>query len=1167
GATAGSYTVTATVGELAPVGFALANVAGAAAAIEIVDGDAQSVTVTEPFAALRVRVRDASGNPVAGEAVTFTAPTTAASVGFAAPAPITDAQGLTAITATANAIAGGLTVTARIEAGATATFQLTSTADVPATITVAATASPQAMTVLQAFSEPLAVTVTDRFGNPTPNIVVAYSVPAAPTATLDVATATTDAAGHAHVSATAGVTSGAYVVRAAVTGIPDAAVFSLTNLAGPPATIGLLAGDPQSAVVDTAFATALSVVVRDADGNGVPNAVVAFAAPAQDVTAILTSSSAASDGNGIATMLARAGTVTGTYAVTATLAGAASPVAFTLTNTPGSAATITASTGSTPQRAAVTTDFVQPLVATVTDAFGNAVPGLAVTYTAPTTGATGTLAAATAITAGDGRCALAITAGSVAGGYLVTATTTGITVPATFELTNLAGPAQTIRAFAGAAQEAVVATAFTAAIDAIVEDAQGNPVADAEVTFVAPATGASALVATATTVTDASGHATTVVSANTVAGAFTLVALTPLGAAPAAFELVNLPGAPATVTAVSGTPQAIEVSHGFALPLVVAVADAHGNRVPDAQVDFVTASHPGATLSTTSLTTDVDGQAHVLAVADTVIGTFSVVATVEGATAATFILTNLASAPGQVLVRTGGAQHVLATTAFAPVTFQIVDAFGNAVAGATLVVEVPSAGATAILGATLPSDANGEVTVALTAGAEVGSFVLSAHATGALTPATTTLTVDAIPTTMAVSGPGQVAVDQPVFITVVVSAAIGTPTGTVTIAGADGRDLGTAVLANGSATLELATQPLGSHTFVVRYAAQGSYGASADGTVTVETLDDSGSLSGSGGCSVGGSGGGALALVLLALVLGRGRRRVQLAGLMVAVSMMQAGSAAADDPAGARAIDRYQVAAADSSWFTVDSIAFAGHRDVALLLVGDYALRPLIAYDADGSERARIVTDSFVLHFGGSVTLVDRVRLSANVPMAVYQDGNGATYNGMPLPSPIAAFGDVSVAGDVRVSGTSIGPFRIAVGGRLALPTGSRTNFMSDGVVGFEPRVLVAGTQGPIEYAAAASALLRSTTMMAGEPFGSELRFAAGVGARLARGRLLVGPELTSATPFTHGLANGTPLELELGAHYTITDHLRIGLAACLGIINAPGTPSNRGLLAFAWNP
>ena len=88
----------------------------------------------------------------------------------------------------------------------------------------------------------------------------------------------------------------------------------------------------------------------------------------------------------------------------------------------GAPAAITATAG-TPQSTTAGTAFATALQATVTDVYGNPVPGVTVTFTAPTTGAGGSFRGlTTAVTGSDGVATAApFVANTTAGSYTVTA--------------------------------------------------------------------------------------------------------------------------------------------------------------------------------------------------------------------------------------------------------------------------------------------------------------------------------------------------------------------------------------------------------------------------------------------------------------------------------------------------------------------------------------------------------------------------------------------------------------------------------------------------------------------------------------------------------------------------------------------------------------------------
>jgi hypothetical protein len=132
-ATAGAFTVAATITGLTPANFELTNVTGALVSITATSGTPQSAAVNANFAApLVATVVDGNQNPVSGALVTFEVPATGASGTFAGGVNTasTNASGVaTSAAFTANGSVGTYTVTATVASGAEpANFILTNTA-------------------------------------------------------------------------------------------------------------------------------------------------------------------------------------------------------------------------------------------------------------------------------------------------------------------------------------------------------------------------------------------------------------------------------------------------------------------------------------------------------------------------------------------------------------------------------------------------------------------------------------------------------------------------------------------------------------------------------------------------------------------------------------------------------------------------------------------------------------------------------------------------------------------------------------------------------------------------------------------------------------------------------------------------------------------------------
>jgi 5-hydroxyisourate hydrolase-like protein (transthyretin family) len=324
---------------------------------------------------------------------------------------------------------------------------------------------------------------------------------------------------------------------------------TLDSVALDPSSGSVIAVDatPQNATVGEPFANPLQVQVLDLNGDPMSGVTVTFAAPADGASAVLSDTQVMTDGNGFASITATANNLAGTYTVSASVEGVDTPASFTMTNTAGAAASTVAATG-TVQSATVGTPFPDPLVVSVTDAFGNPVQGVDVTFAAPGSGASAILSAETVATDANGLAQVTATANDVVGDYTITATVDGIDPPASFSLSNRLDDGTTITDDSGDDQQASIGGAFACALTANVTDAQGAPLAGAAVDFVAPDTGASATLSngvvsgsTVRATTDASGTATITATANDVAGEYLVTAqLVGSSAATIDFGLANV---------------------------------------------------------------------------------------------------------------------------------------------------------------------------------------------------------------------------------------------------------------------------------------------------------------------------------------------------------------------------------------------------------------------------------------------------------------------------------------------------------------------------------------------------------------------------------------------------------------------------------------------------
>lgn len=139
----------------------------------------------------------------------------------------------------------------------------------------------------------------------------------------------------------AGATSGSVVVTV---GGKASNGMTFTVIPAAPASITATAGTPQSAAVNTAFATQLQATVKDSGNNPVSGVTVTFTAPANGASGTFVGgmNTATTNTQGVATAAVfTANGTAGSYTVTASVPSVPTPANFSLTNLASSAPTIT----------------------------------------------------------------------------------------------------------------------------------------------------------------------------------------------------------------------------------------------------------------------------------------------------------------------------------------------------------------------------------------------------------------------------------------------------------------------------------------------------------------------------------------------------------------------------------------------------------------------------------------------------------------------------------------------------------------------------------------------------------------------------------------------------------------------------------------------------------
>lgn len=342
-----------------------------------------------------------------------------------------------------------------------------------------------------------------------------------------------------------------------------------------PVFLSKVAGDSQTTTVQSPVPVPPAVQVTDAQDNPVPGVTVTFL------------------------VAAGGGTVSGQTAVTDSL-GVAAAGAWTLGRTAGpnllrvsvDSLTVTFTANGTPGPAAMATPSDLALTGTVglalavpptvlvTDAYGNAVAGVTVTFAVMAGG--GSVTGDTAVTDVHGRAAVGSwVLGTVTGTNTLSASVSGLP-PITLTATARSGPAASAVKLAGDGQMGGVSAAVDTLPAVLVRDAYGNPASGAVVTFAVASGGGT--VAGAVRTTDTTGMARVGVwTLGPDPGPNTLVA-----------EITGLPAVTFTAVAVDRCAEAAPYAFGTNVSGTLSAADC---RFPGGEfTDFYSASATAVTV-------------------------------------------------------------------------------------------------------------------------------------------------------------------------------------------------------------------------------------------------------------------------------------------------------------------------------------------------------------------------------------------------------------------------------------------------------------------------------------------------------------------------------------------------------------------------------------------
>jgi adhesin/invasin len=571
------------------------------------------------------------------------------------------------------------------------------------------------------------VRVNDGAGNALSGITVTFaSVFGGGTVTGG--TAVTNGSGIATVGTwTLGTIAGTNNVTATVGALT--ANFQATGVAGPAAKLALSTPPSPTASSGAPLAQQPQVQRQDQFGNPVQGSGVVITASVLTGSGTLTNATATTNAAGLATFsgLTISGSA-GALTLDFNSAGVTHIASGNITLGGGAAAAIANSAGDN-QTAAVGTNVAIAPSVLVTDAAGNPVAGVAVTF-APTLGG-GSTPPGSVLTNASGIATVGSwQLGIGAGTNNLTATAGALST--TFTATAVPGPATQLIFVNPPPPTATSGVPLSVQPAVQRKDQYGNNVSGAFAVTASVLTGTGTLTnATVTTNAGGLGIFTSLTITGT-AGTLTLDFNSPGVTHVASSGIALSGGAATTITKNAGDGQTAIVASNVAVDPAVLVTDGAGNPVVGAQVTFTVASG-GGVVTGTPATTNASGIAQVSAwQLGNIAGPNTLTATL-GALTTTFGATGVAAPPAALSFTTQPPTTATSGAALSPQPIiQVRDQFGNATGATGIVTAVPTSGSGTLTNATATINSSGLASFSGLAINGSGTFTLQ-FASGSLT--------------------------------------------------------------------------------------------------------------------------------------------------------------------------------------------------------------------------------------------------------------------------------------------------------------------------------------------------------------------------------------------------------------------------------------------------
>lgn len=272
----------------------------------------------------------------------------------------------------------------------------------------------------------------------------------------------------------------------------------------------------------------------------------------------------------------------------------------------------------------------------------------------------------------------------------------------------------------------------------------------------------------------------------------------------------------------------------------------------------------------------------------------------------------------------------------------------------------------------------------------------------------------------------------------------------------------------------------------------------------------------------------------------------------------------------------FRPVAGPTGFFSLDTSDVAPVGTTSFGLFYNYQRDPLV-FRQNGVVLERAVSDQQTVNLLWSSAVTSWLQVGVDLPLHLRMDGRGGTVF-QPGLSPLdsRAIGDVRFDLKWRLVGDGGEGFGFAIATPFTLPSGRGDSFRGEQDATFSPRLLFDGRGSRVTFTAQLGYLFRRELLYAGQRFGDELLYGAGLGVSLwsdekagvKRERVSLAAELfgraSARTPLD--AADQAPLEGLLGATVRFPDqNLALTIGGGMGLHKSYGTPTARAFIGLRW--